>query len=195
MFKKKIVIFFFLIFTLFFLAFFIYSKFNKNLKISETLQNKNTVVPQEENQINSNVIKDVNYVTRDADGNEYIVKASEGEIDFNNDNILFLTNVKALIRLKNSSEITIISDFGKYNTNNFDTIFSKNVIINYLDNIIVGEYLDFSLERNSMIISKNVIYSNLENILIADVVEMDLKTKDTKIYMYENKKKVKIKNK
>tara|TARA_A100001035_G_scaffold260893_1_gene239473 strand:- start:102 stop:689 length:588 start_codon:yes stop_codon:yes gene_type:complete len=195
MFKKKIVIFFFLIFTLFFLAFFIYSKFNKNLKISETLQNKNTVVPQEENQINSNVIKDVNYVTRDADGNEYIVKASEGEIDFNNDNILFLTNVKALIRLKNSSEITIISDFGKYNTNNFDTIFSKNVIINYLDNRIVGEYLDFSLERNSMIISKNVIYSNLENILIADVVEMDLKTKDTKIYMYENKKKVKIKNK
>ena len=195
MFKKKIVVFFFLIFTLFFLAFFIYSKFNKNLKISETLQNKNTVVPQEENQINSNVIKDVNYVTRDADGNEYIVKASEGEIDFNNDNILFLTNVKALIRLKNSSEITIISDFGKYNTDNFDTIFSKNVIINYLDNKIVGEYLDFSLERNSMIISKNVIYSNLENILIADVVEMDLKTKDTKIYMYENKKKVKIKNK
>ena len=195
MFKKKIVIFFFLIFIFFFLAFFIYSKFNKNLKISETLQNKNTVVPQEENQINSNVIKDVNYVTRDADGNEYIVKASEGEIDFNNDNILFLTNVKALIRLKNSSEITIISDFGKYNTNNFDTIFSKNVIINYLDNRIVGEYLDFSLERNSMIISKNVIYSNLENILIADVVEMDLKTKDTKIYMYENKKKVKIKNK
>ena len=194
MFKKKIVVFFFLIFTLFFLAFFIYSKFNKNLKISETLQNKNTVVPQEENQINSNVIKDVNYVTRDADGNEYIVKASKGEIDFNNDNILFLTNVKALIRLKNSSEITIISDFGKYNTDNFDTIFSKNVIINYLDNKIVGEYLDFSLERNSMIISKNVIYSNLENILIADVVEMDLKTKDTKIYMYENKK-VKIKNK
>ena len=31
--------------------------------------------------------------------------------------------------------------------------------------------------------------------LIADVVEMDLKTKDTKIYMYENKKKLKIKNK
>ena len=195
MFKKKIVIFFFLIFTLFFLAFFIYSKFNKNLKISETLQNKNTVVPQEENQINSNVIKDVNYVTRDADGNEYIVKASEGEIDFNNDNILFLTNVKALIRLKNSSEITIISDFGKYNTNNFDTIFSKNVIINYLDNRIVGEYLDFSLERNSMIISKNVIYSNLENILIADVVEMDLKTKDTKIYMYNSTKKVEVKSK
>ena len=195
MFKKKIVIFFFLIFTLFFLAFFIYSKFNKNLKISETLQNKNTVVPQEENQINSNVIKDVNYVTRDADGNEYIVKASEGEIDFNNDNILFLTNVKALIRLKNSSEITIISDFGKYNTNNFDTIFSKNVIINYLENKIIGEYLDFSISRNSMIISKNVKYFNSKNTLSADTIEMNIETKDTKIYMHEGLKKVNIKNK
>ena len=29
----------------------------------------------------------------------------------------------------------------KYNSDNFDTIFTKNVIINYLDNKINGEYL------------------------------------------------------
>ena len=58
---------------------------------------------------------------------------------------------------------------------------------------IVGEYLDFSLERNSMIISKNVVFTNLENILEADVIEMNIKTKDTKIFMYENEKKVNIK--
>ena len=46
-----------------------------------------------------------------------------------------------------------------------------------------------------MIISRNVIYSNLENILKADVIEVDIETKDTKIYMYENNKKVNIKNK
>ena len=40
-----------------------------------------------------------------------------------------------------------------------------------------------------MIISKNIVYTNLKNILKADVIEIDLKTKDTKIYMYENKKK------
>ena len=154
-----------------------------------------TVIPQEEDSISSNIIKDVNYVTTDPDGNEYIVTASKGEIDFNNDNILFLTNVRALIKLKNNNQITIISDFGKYNTDNFDTIFSKNVIINYLENKILGEYLDFSLERNSMIISRDVVYSNLENVIAADVVEMNLKTKDTKIYMYENKKKVNIKSK
>ena len=39
-----------------------------------------------------------------------------------------------------------------------------------------------------MIISKNVIYTNLENILKADVIEINIKTKDTKIFMYEKKK-------
>ncbi len=60
---------------------------------------------------------------------------------------------------------------------------------------INGDYLDFSIQRNSMIISKNVVYTNLDNILKADVVEIDIKTKDTKIFMYENKKKVKLQNK
>ena len=195
MLKKKFLKIFFLLFVLLFLVFQIYSKFYKDPEEYKPSQEKNIVINEQENLISSNVIKDVNYVTRDADGNEYTVTSSEGEIDLNNENILFLTNVKASIKLKNASEITIISDFGKYNTDNFDTIFSKNVIINYLDNKITGEYLDFSIKRNSMIISRDVIYSNLENVLFADVVEMNLKTKDTKIYMYENEKKVNIRNK
>ena len=46
-----------------------------------------------------------------------------------------------------------------------------------------------------MIVSKDIIYTNLKNILKADVIEIDIKTKDTKIYMYENKKKVIVKSK
>ena len=144
---------------------------------------------------NSNFIENVNYTTKDADGNEYVINSLQGEIDYSNSNILYLTKVKAIIKLKNSENIIITSDFGKYNSNNFDTIFSKNVIINYLDNKISGEYLDFSLSRNSMIISKNLVYTNLENILKADVIEIDIKTKDTKIFMYEKDKKVNIKSK
>ena len=42
--------------------------------------------------------------------------------------------------------------------------------------------------------SKDVIYKNPKNILTADVVEMNIKTKDTKIYMHDSKKKSKYKN-
>ena len=154
------------------------------------------IKPQElESEVySSNKIKDVKYTTKDADGNEYIITATEGEIDYSNTNIIYLTDIKAKIKLIDSEDISITSDYGKYDSGNFDTIFSKNVIINYLNNEITGEYLDFSLERNSLLMTKKVVYTNLENILKADAVEMNLKTKDTKIFMYENQKKVNIKS-
>ena len=88
----------------------------------------------------------------------------------------------------------IKSDYGKYNIDNNDTIFSKNVFINYRSDEINSDYVDFSLIRNSLIISKNVVYSNQKNLLKADVLEIDIETKNTKIFMYEEEKKVKIKS-
>ena len=187
---KKIVKITLIIFFIIIIIFIFYSKFFKKTEIVEINPKK-----KDDKVYSSNIISDVEYISKDSNGNEYIIRAKKGEIDYNNSNILYLTTVKGLILLKNSDNITITSNFGKYNASNFDTIFSKNVIINYLDNQILGEYLDFSIERNSMIVSKNVVYNNLENTLKADVIEMNIETKDTKIYMYENKKKVNIKNK
>ncbi|MDC3165962.1 LPS export ABC transporter periplasmic protein LptC [Candidatus Pelagibacter sp.] len=165
---------------------------------SKIFEKKDTTLikPQElKNEVySSNKISDVKYTTKDADGNEYIITATEGEIDYTNTNFIYLTNIEATIKLINSDDISITSDYGKYNSGNFDTIFSKNVIINYLNNEITGEYLDFSLERNSLLMTKKVVYTNLENILKADAVEMNVKTKDTKIFMYEDQKKVNIKS-
>ena len=188
--KKKFGRFFFIILFLIALLVIIYSKFFEKKTVVE-------VLPQETESIikNSNIIKDVKYTAKDADGNEYIINAEQGEVDYSNSNILYLTKVVALIRLVNSENITITSKYGKYNSENFDTIFSNNVIMDYLDNKITSEYLDFSLERNLMLISKKVVYTNLENILYADVIEVDIQTKDTKIFMYEDKKKVNIKSK
>jgi len=154
-------------------------------KIDETVN--------EERSYSSNIIENVKYTSRDSTGNEYTITALKGEIDIKDSNIIFLENVKAIIQLKNSNEILILSDFGKYNINNFDTIFSKNVIINYLHNKIKGEYLDFSIIRNSMIISQNVVYTDNSNILKTDVIEIDIDTKDTKFFMYDNNDKVSLK--
>ncbi len=183
--KKILLTLFFL-----FLIIFMYSSFFKEKKSSV-----NETVTNEDENYNSNFIKDVGYISTDTRGNEYILNASEGQIDLSDDKTVFLTNVKALIRLTDSNVINITSDFGKYNIDNYDTIFSKNVIITYIDNKIEGDYLDFSINRNTMIISKNAVYSNIENILKADVIEIDINTKDTKIFMYEKNNKVKIKSK
>ena len=140
------------------------------------------------------MIRDVSYISKDTKGNEYILNASEGQIDLSNTKIIFLTNLVAKINLNDKTEINIISDFGKYNIDNYDTIFSKNVIITYLDNKIKGEYLDFSLEKNLMIISRDVIIKNNEISIKADVIEINIETKDVKIFMYEEDKKINIKS-
>ena len=157
----------------------------KKVKIDET--------KIEEKSFTSNIIQNVKYTSKDIRGNEYIITAREGEIDINNDNVIFLKDVKAKIILNNQNKIFISSEYGKYNINNFDTIFNKNILINYLQNNINGEYLDFSLHRNSMIISDDVVFSDNNNVLKTDVVEIDIKTKNTKFYMYDKDHKVSFK--
>ena len=169
--------------------FLFYTKYYKKEKIEKPV----TLKVEEEVFANSNQIKDIKYSSKDLKGNEYILLAKEGEIDLNNSDIIFLKDVTANIKMiKNNEIITIISNYGKYNTFNYDTIFSDNVKINYLDNQIIGDYLDFSMMKNMLIISKNVVYRNLENILKADVIELNTITKDTKIFMYNSNEKVNI---
>ena len=181
---KKIVV--FSIISAVFLIFIVNSIYKKK---SEEL------VSIEKENYNTNLLENIKYVAKDDDGNEYIINAAEGEIDLNNSDIIFLKNVKSQIKLKNSDQINITSNFGKYNASNYDTIFSKNVVITYLDNKITGEYLDLSMLENRIIVSKNIIFTTPENVLKADVIKIDTKTKDTKIFMHEENKKVNIKNK
>lgn len=171
------------------ICFFIYLKFFKSEEINQVTKEE----IKEENFTNSNIIKDIKYSSKDLKGNEYIILAKQGEIDLNNNDIIFLKEVDAYIKMvKNNETIAIESDYGKYNTLNYDTIFSKNVQIRYLDNKIIGEYLDFSMAKNKLIISRNVVYTNSENVLKSDVVELDTTTQNTKIFMYNSEKRVNI---
>ena len=181
----------------FFLLIFFYLDINDN-KVLVQKKEKLELVQKEDNEIeeekiqSSNVIEDVSYSAKDEKGNEYFLKASEGTIDQNESNFIFLKSVNAIINLKNYKIIEISSDFGKYNVKNYDTIFSKNVIIKYLDNKITGDNLDFSWDKNFMKISKDVILENNESSLQADVIEVDIATRDIKIFMYDESKKINI---
>ena len=186
--KKKNILRLLVVTFLFFVILFVYFKFTDQEKIVERKE------PIEETVEGSNIVKNVSYSTKDAKGNEFNLKAEEGVIDQNENNFIFLTGIKANLNLQNYNLIEISSDFGKYNINNYDTIFSKNVIIIYLDYIIKGEYLDFSWDKNFMMISKNVILKNRESSLKADVIEINIEKKDIKIFMYEQDKKVNIKS-
>ena len=188
--KKNFVLRIFIIVIIFFFLLIIFFK-DKSEKPTINDQDTKNI---EEDIESSNIIKDVSYISKDSRGNEYKLQAAEGVIDQKENNYIFLTDLKGVISLVNYNLIEISSDFGKYNIKNYDTIFSKNVLITYLDNKIIGEYLDFSWDNNLMIISKNVTLKNDNTSLKADVIELNIKTKEVKIFMYEEDKKVNIKS-
>ena len=138
----------------------------------------------------STYINDINYVSKDVKGNRYQITAKQAEIKAENSDVMFLRDVVAFIFIKDSDTVKITSNFGKYNSKNYDTIFSENVIVIYPGHKITGEYLDFSFLNNLGIFNTNVIYNGEKTNLFADKIEINLTTKDTKIFMNDTGKKV-----
>ena len=105
---------------------------------------------------------------------------------------MFLRDVVAFIYVKDTDRVKVTSNFGKYNSKNYDTIFSENVIVIYPGYKITGEYLDFSFLNNLGTFTENVVYTGKKINLFADKIEMNLTSKDTKIFMNDTGKKVLI---
>ena len=180
-----------MVFLIILISFLFYSKYfdKKPKKLIESTKIKK--VNTSENST-SNYIDEVNYTSIDAKGNKYLITAQQAEIAKDNPDTMFLESVIAYVFLKDSETVKITSDFGKYNSKNYDTIFSKNVIVLYPNHKIYGEYLDFSFLNSLATISTEVIYIGDKTRLIADRVEMNITTKDTKIFMNDKTKKVLI---
>ena len=164
--------------------------FTKNF---EDVKKTQVIEKIDKNQNNtSTYVDDISYVSTDINGNKYQITAKQAEIKIENADIMFLTDVVAFIFIKDSDTVKITSNFGKYNTKNSDTIFSENVIVNYPGHKITGEYLDFSFLSNLGTFTKNVIYNGEKTNLFADKIEINLTTKDTKIFMNDDGRKVLI---
>jgi LPS export ABC transporter protein LptC len=131
----------------------------------------------------STYINDINYLSTDVRGNKYQITARLAEIKIENLDIMFLKDVVAYVFIKDSDTVKITSNFGKYNTKNYDTIFSENVIVTYPGHKITGKYLDFSFLTNLGVFTTDVIYTGEKTNLYADKMEMNLTTKDTRIFM------------
>jgi len=164
--------------------------FTKNFEVVKKTQ---VIEEIDENQNStSTYINDINYVSTDFRGNEYQITAKLAEIKIENSDVMFLTDVIAFVFIKDKDTVEITSNFGKYNTINYDTIFSENVIVVYPGHKITGEYLDFSFLTDLGIFTTNVIYTGEKTNLFADKMEMNLTTKDTKIFMNDAGKKILI---
>jgi LPS export ABC transporter protein LptC len=187
--NKKTTIQILLFFLIFLFSTLFYLKYFKNSQKIST-EDKQVITSQNDS---STYIDNVNYISSDTRGNRYQITAEQAEIKSEDSDVMSLENVAAYIFIKDSDTIMITSNFGVYNSKNYDTIFSENVTILYPSHKITGKYLNLSFLKNLGTISKDVIYKGKKTSLFADKVEINLTTKDTKIFMDDKNNKVLVK--
>ena len=169
---------------------------NKNINEIESLKEKQVETSKKESDkskiFQANLIENLKYLSKDNQGNEYEIKAKKGEINLQNSEIIYMSNVFATIRMKNTAPMIIKSDYAIYNKVNQTTNFNENVLISYLSHKATGNNLDLSFENNMAIMSNEIVYTNMNTTLNADRLEIDLITKNSKIFMDNKNEKIKI---
>ena len=169
-----------------------YYYFYKNNKTNANVNkiNNNNEISIDKN--SSNLIKNISYASTDNLGNKFIIKSETGEISIDNPKFVHMTNVKAIINLINSDPIIIKSNHAKYNKINYETNFKEDILLTYQTHRITSQNLDLSFKNNLATIYNKIVYDNNNAKLSADILEIDLITKNSKIFMDNEYKKIKI---
>ena len=142
----------------------------------------------------SNILNNITYENFDVKGNRYQISASTGEIKDLNSDIIYMSDVVALIFLKDLGTVKILSKNAIFNSLSFNSNFYEDVQINYLEHQLNGEKLDLKFNENLLILKEKVLYQSLDTKLFADAISIDLITKNSKIFMNDDEKKIKILN-
>ena len=177
-----------------FLFFFIKNTFfttNQNI-VNLDIEEKSEIDKSDLNKNLSNIIINLSYRSVDSNGNEYLLNAESGETSEEDTNIVILKKVKAIIKLKNKSNIYIYSDFAKYNSKNFNTFFYKNVSGDYENNNIICDNLDLLIKDNLAILYNNVNIMSNNSTANADEIILNLLNGNINIKMFDQKQKIKI---
>ena len=171
-----------------------------NYKSANTVTNKNLTKLSKNQNSSQNLIRNIKYTSNNANGNFYEIKADTGMSKIDNPDVMYLTNVTGIIVLKNAEKVNLKSDFANFNSNTFETTFFENVIVNRAEETVLGDSLYFVLNdskngyKNLIKVKDNVVILKPGYNLKADILEIDLVTKNSKIFMHESDKKVKIKS-
>ena len=189
---KKISIQLLLFFFFFLITIFTYQKYFKTQKVAKDIKKKEFSNNSEIDNKN-NVIKNLEYNVNFDDKTEYLITAETSELSYeDNIEIVSMENVSAVFKDKNGSSLIVKSDEAIFNNLIYNTIFEKNVKIEYTDHLIKSEKLILNFEEKVVIIQDNIVYDGISGVGKADNIKMDLVTKDIKIFMNEPKNKVEI---
>ena len=155
--------------------------------LSENTKSKIEVdTPEEEQAANpeNNLIKNLKYEVKLNENNQYAITSDLSEITYEDgDEVVKMQKVTAILLNQKNIPLIITSELATYNNFNYNTKFNQNVRVEYLNNIILSDKLEFDYNNNLITIYENVEYDGIQGNIIADNIKIDLFTKKIEIYM------------
>ena len=165
--------------SIFYLKYFHKKNNSKIVNVGEKKTDKNDVTI-------GNTVKDILYESIDSEGNNYVINSDFGTFSDRNQEEILMTNVTAKIIFKNGNQVDLKSNRAKYNTVNSNTNFFDNVYLKFLNHSINSDNIDVLFTDSKLEAYNNLVYRNSDVNLMADKMELDLLTKNSKIFMFDN---------
>ena len=183
--KKSLIVQLILFFFIIIISLIVYlNYFKENDKDSKNIIHNNKI----DKNLEDNVIENIVYESSDNKDRTYIIKAETGIIDESNSEIISMKNVNAKIILKNGNIIYISSLEASYNILSYETLFKRNVELNFLEHKVTSDNLDLLFDDNILTAYNNLLYKNSNISINADKIEIDMITKNSKIFNFDEKK-------
>ena len=182
----KFLFYFTILITIFFL-YKIYSEKKISTKESNTKDNKLNLSSE------NNIIKNLKYDVNFENGTTYNIIAELSELTYENEEeVVKMQKVIAVFINNDGIPLIIKSSNAIFNNTNYNTIFSNNVSIDYIKNLIKSEKLFLDFKNNVVTINDNIVYEGINGVGKADNIKIDLITKNVQIFMNEKNKKIEI---
>ena len=172
----------------FLLIFFTYFFNLKKKQPSTNLDQIKAVELDGEKEKVTNTFVDVQYGGLDKNGNRFVIDSKYADFEADRPNIIRMEQILCTFSFKDSTNLTIVSNYGIYNNVTDDMEFAENVKMNYLENVLFSEKANFFNVKNELLIEGNVKTKSPKGELQADKLDFNLDSKKLKISMYNNKK-------
>ena len=144
----------------------------------------------------NNLVKKLKYDVKFDEDKKYTISSNLSEITYeNNIEIVKMQKVTAIFLDETNIPLTVSADKATFNNSNYNTTFGGNVIIRYIDNIIISNKMDLNFEDSSILVYENVEYEGLQGSVKADNVKINLITKKIEIYMNNKENKIEVETK
>jgi len=171
-------------------TYFFYPKFIESRIIKGTIIKEDVI---ETGKDTTNNFENVEYKGMYDINKTFKVTAEKAYILTDDPDVVFLTEMKVVLKMPDGTAWVIISDKGSYNKVTYDCFFEGNAKATDSKTTIFSDNVDLITSKDFISIYNNVYLLNKESHVKADKIDYDLTKKLFKISMFQDKQYEKVK--